>query len=243
MDAKSATRRWFLPTPAWLVYGAAVAAGILFACERWRWFPVHYQKGWPVLLAVAVVASVLVLILAWMLAALVFRRRVQFGLGTLLVFVTLCAVVCSWLAVRIKEATQQAETLSVMEKKYPGGVFHDWEIGENGSILSGALPPESDPLMKLLGADFFNDAGGLSLGGPELTDAALADVRALTRLRMVWLSSRKVTDAWLPQFEGLDNLRAIYLVNTNVTDEGVKKLRRAMPQCRIQFGEIQLPLK
>ena len=38
-------------------------------------------------------AAVLILILAWTLLGLVFRRRVQFGLRTLLVFVTLCAVV------------------------------------------------------------------------------------------------------------------------------------------------------
>src|SRR6516225_5453283 len=99
MDAFAAKRRWYHPAPAWLVYGAAVATGVLFACERGRWFPVHYQKGWPVLIAVAVVAAVLILILAWMLVALLFRRRAQFDLRTLLVFVALCAAVCSWLTV------------------------------------------------------------------------------------------------------------------------------------------------
>jgi hypothetical protein len=49
MDASAAKRRWYHPTPAWLVWGAAVATGVLYACERWRWLPVDYQKGWPVL--------------------------------------------------------------------------------------------------------------------------------------------------------------------------------------------------
>ena len=122
MDASAAKRRWFWPTPAWLVWGAAAATGVLFACERWRWFPVAYQKGWPVVVAVAVVAAVLILILAWMLVALVFRRRVQFGLRTLLVFVTLCAVVCSWLAVRIKQARRQAEAVAATRQKLDAGV-------------------------------------------------------------------------------------------------------------------------
>ena len=95
MDAKVAARRWYHPTPAWLVYGALAATGVLAAAERvpLRWFGFYYYKGWPVLLAVAVVGAVLILLPAWMLVALAFRRRVQFELRTLMVFVTLCAVV------------------------------------------------------------------------------------------------------------------------------------------------------
>lgn len=90
-DAKDARRRWFLPTPAWLVYGAVVATGVLFVCERWRWSFFGQRKGYAVLLALGVVAAVVVLIPAWMLVTLLFRRRAQFGLRTLLVFVSLCA--------------------------------------------------------------------------------------------------------------------------------------------------------
>lgn len=93
MEANVAARRWYCPTPAWLVWGAVVATGLLLASERWRWFFLGQHKGYAVLAAVAVVGAVLVLIPAWMLAGLLFRRRAQFGLRTLLVLVALCACV------------------------------------------------------------------------------------------------------------------------------------------------------
>ncbi len=83
--------------------------------SSWRWFSFGQHKGYAVLLAVTVVAAVLVVLLVWMLAALLFQRSAEFGLLTLLVFVTLCAVVCSWLAVRIREARRQAEVVAAIE--------------------------------------------------------------------------------------------------------------------------------
>ncbi len=112
------------------------------------------------MLAVAVVGAVFVTTLAWMLAGLVFRRRVQFGLRTLLVFVTLCAVVCSWLAVRLREARRQAAAVATMREKFDAVAWYDWEL--------------------------------------DYSD---------------------------------------YLVNTKVTKESVKKLQRALPQCKIEVCE------
>ncbi len=154
MDAKASRRCWFYPRPAWLVYGAVVATGVLFASERWRWFAFNEHKGWTVLLAVAVVAVVLVLIVAWMFAALLFRRRAQFGLATLLVFVTLCALVCSWLAVRIKQARRQAEAVAAIRKMDYGTAVY----------LGNAVPPEPEPLRKLMGDDFFSEVVNVRWG-------------------------------------------------------------------------------
>ena len=109
--------RWFSPTPAWLVYCAAAATGVLLASERWRWFYFNQHKGWTILLAMGVVGAVLVVLLAWMLVALMFRRRVLFGVSTLLVSVTVCAVVCSWLAAGLWQARRQAEAVAALSKK------------------------------------------------------------------------------------------------------------------------------
>jgi hypothetical protein len=76
---------------------------LLFASERWRWFSFNQHTGYTVLLAVAIVGGVLLLLVAWMLFALVLRRRAQLKLRTLLVFVILCALVCGWMVVRLRE--------------------------------------------------------------------------------------------------------------------------------------------
>jgi hypothetical protein len=240
MDAKAARHRWFSPTPAWLVYGAAVATGLLYACERWRWFPNHYQKGWPVLLAVAVMGAVLILTLAWMLVSLIFRRRVQFGLRTLLVFVTLCAVVCSWLAVRLREARRQAEVIAALNKKFYY-IELDSEFDNGGNRLADPIAPGTQPLRDLLGSDFFTDVEGLTFLNTELTDEDLADVASLTRLKRLSLVFVTVTDAGLSHLEGLTNLRSLFLI-TNVSDDddGVKKLKRALPKCEIESDEVHI---
>jgi hypothetical protein len=47
------------------------------------------------------------------------------------------------------------------------------------------------------------------------------------------LRGTQVTDAGLVHLEGLDNLDFLYLDNTQVTDEGVTKLQKALPNCKI----------
>jgi hypothetical protein len=234
-DAKPGKRRWFLPTPAWLVFGAAVATGVLFAAERWRWFPDEYQKGWPVVLAVAVVAAVLILMPLWMIAAAMFRRRVQFGLRALLAFVTLSALVCGWLSVRIKEARQQAKVVATLQEKLHGAVYYDWGVNGRDELCFNPEPHVPALLEKLLGIDFFGDVQGYELKGVQVTDEALAGIDGLPRLKVLWLISNQITDAGLSHLEGLSDLRYLDLVHTKTTDEGLEKLKHALPNCRVKF--------
>ncbi len=235
MDAKSAERYRFLPTPAWLVYGAVIATSVLFAAERWRWFPVVYQKGWPVLLAMAVVVVVLILLPAWMLVGLAFRRRVQFGLRTMLVFVTLCAMVCSWLAVRLRDARRQANVFAAIQKKRLGMAAYDWQMkcghvrfdcDEKTGVWSNTAPPPPVPesLTNLLGVDFFANVDTVWLSGSGLTDAALADIEVFTRLRMLDLRGGEITDMGLTHVGRLTNLQTLDLDCENITDAGLTYL-------------------
>ncbi len=55
-------------------------------------------------------------------------RRFQFSLRTLLIFVTLCAIPCSWLAVKIKRFKQRQKAAAAIEKL--GGSVHWSERSE-----------------------------------------------------------------------------------------------------------------
>ncbi len=248
MDANAVTRCWYHPAPAWLVWGAVAATGVLFACDciPWWWLFFIEMKGWPVLLAVAVVGAVLILLPVWMLAALVFRRRVQFGLRTVIVFVILCVVVSSWLAVRIAQARRQAEVVARINKI--DGVIVSYDFREDRQNHPHRPSPAPEPLIRLLGVDFFADV--VDLFGrddfkshypqfpndpyyPQHRDAALADVAALKQLEFLFIGGDEVTDAGLSQLETLANLRCIYISHTKVTKKGLAKFHHALPDCGI----------
>ena len=61
-------RRWFWPTPGWLVVGLLVVEGLLWLSERFQWPTWH--KGYAVLIAVAAVGATFVLMLLWLVASL-----------------------------------------------------------------------------------------------------------------------------------------------------------------------------
>jgi hypothetical protein len=239
MDASAAKRRWYHPTPGWLVYAAVVATWVLLVAERLRWFPTHYQKGWPVLLAVAIVAAVFLVTLAWMLVALVFGRRVKLCLQTRLAFVILCAVVFSWLVVRIVQARRQAEAVRVITSQLSGIVYYDWELDATGRWQSRPWPPAPKPLSILLDVQFFGDVDVVRFVPSSVDDARLAPLAVLTQLRSLRLDSDQVTDAALSHLEGLTNLRELWLANTKVTDEGAKNLKRVLPGCEIYIGNTR----
>jgi hypothetical protein len=219
MDAAKPTPRRLCPTPAWLVYGATAATGVLFASERWRWFSFNEHKGCTVLLAVSVVGLVLILVIAWTLLAIVFRQRMQFGLRTLLVFVTLCALVSSWVAVRIQQARRQAAAIAAMRE---GNVF--------GHVDYDVVRLEPSWLRCLFGDDFFSNVISIerdrdSAQSDQTTDILLDNLKDLPLLQNLGLNSASITDAKLERIEKLSQLRTLDLRCTRVTDAGLEHLR------------------
>jgi hypothetical protein len=108
-DAPNANRRWFRITPGRLIAGLLLAECLLWLSDRLGWPAWH--KGYAVLFSVAAIGIVLLGVLIWWIAALVFRQRFQFGLRSLLLMPVAVAVPLNWLAVELKAARQQRETL------------------------------------------------------------------------------------------------------------------------------------
>ena len=126
MDAPE-KRRWYCPTPGWLVFGSLAVTGLLFLSERWRWFPFNEHKGWTVLIAVAVVGGAMLVMLGWFIATLVFRWRFQFSIRLLLVLFVAVALPCSWLAVEMKAAREQANSVGAI-RMLGGRITYDYEV-------------------------------------------------------------------------------------------------------------------
>ena len=97
----------------------------------------------------------------------------------------------------------------------------------------------ADPVaaLKKLGAKIERNEQGevveVSLMNRKLTDAGLAHLKGLNNLTGLLLADTKVTDAGLAHLKGLTKLKRLGLWDTKVTDAGKKKLKQALPNCKI----------
>ena len=96
--------RWYRPTPERLVWTLLGAEVFLWLSERCCWFPFNEKKGVTVLVALGVLAGSILAFALWFLSALLFRRRFQFTIRTLLAMTLAVALAFSWLAARIDQA-------------------------------------------------------------------------------------------------------------------------------------------
>ena len=117
--------------------GLLALEGFLLLSEWFQWFAFNRHKGWTVLIAVASVGVAFVLMFLWFLAALVFRRRFQFSILSLLVLTVVVAIPCSWLATEMKQARKQREAVEEI-KKAGGRVAYDYQYDRSGDGLPGA---------------------------------------------------------------------------------------------------------
>ena len=215
--------RHFSPTPAWLIYGLLVIEGLLWLSDRFQWPTWH--KGYAVLISVAAVGVVFVVMFLWLIVALVFHLRFQFSIRSLLILTVAVAIPFNWMAVEMKAAREQAETVD-MVLKLGGFIDYTWQFDANGTRTYKAQPPGPEWLRKLLGTDFFSSVIRVGFFSDEvmadmrmlhvstqLTDAGLARIAGLTQLQGLSLNSTQITDAGLAQIAGLPQLQALYLYN------------------------------
>ncbi len=74
----------------------------------------------------------------------------------------------------------------------------------------------------------------VKLGDTEIGDAGLVSLARLPRLKFLSLDRTRVTDAGVPVLAEIQSLEFLDLHSTWVTDEGIKRLRDALPGCRVE---------
>jgi hypothetical protein len=75
------------------------------------------------------------------------------------------------------------------------------------------------------------------LYGTPVGDSGMARIAALPELTWISLQKTKVTDAGVARLAALTNLKHLDLRETGVSWEGVNALKRALPDCDIEYKD------
>lgn len=235
MSTPAPKLRWYHLTPAWFIIGLLVVQVFLLLSEQCQWFAFNEQKGRTVLIAVGVVGVAVVVMLVWFLVSLVLRRRFQFGVRSLLVFLVAVSVSLGWFAWELQRAHRQREAAEAILKttgevgydyQYPGGLAETYKRQSIDSGYLGSLEPSVPGwLRKLLGDDFFCDVVYVYTCTTEVHDDDVAYLQRLKKLKWLTIHFTSVTNDGLERLRNLTCLETLDLSsNRRVTDEGLKHL-------------------
>jgi hypothetical protein len=165
------------------------------------------------------------------------RRRFQYSLRGLLLFVLLASALMAWFGARWRVARQQREAVAVI-RALGGEVFYDYEerylTRANGPARPGGWPEPPGPAWarSLLGVDFFADAVEVHRGARStpyqgffpITGAWLEPVARLPRLEVLNLDKCHISDAGLAKLGSITRLRRLEFVFTDITDADLGKI-------------------
>ena len=179
----------------------------------------------------------------------------------------------------MRRAERQRRAVQAI-RKAGGQVCYDYEF----DFLVKPKPPGPAWLRRLVGIDFFANVvhvyldtevddedlehlnglpklDTLSLGGTQVTDGGLAQLkllgdlqhlalvcnphvgdrglghlRGLKKLKTLVLSSTQITVEGLRHLKGLSNLNELFVFDAEVTEKGINELRKALPECEIHWS-------
>jgi hypothetical protein len=148
------------------------------------------------------------------------RRWFQFSLKGMLAVMTLACVGLGWLAYERNEVRKRHEAIAAIEK-LGGEVIFDEEI-----------PFRPKWLRPLLGDNSAGEVVRVVYPGQPVTDAGMANLKGLTKLRVLYLNNTQVTDTGLVYLQGLTEVELLVL-DTQVTEQGASELQKALPSAKI----------
>ncbi len=156
-------------------------------------------------------------------------RWYQYSLRSLMLFVTACAIACSWLAVTIQNQRKQKAAAEAIETAGGWAGYEQTWLGEllrdNSLVAVSEVTLVGKPETLLENLQGLNQLQKLELRGMRLTETGLVHLEGLRQLQSLCLDYTKVADAGLAHIEGLRQLQGLMLGDTQITDAGLVHVR------------------
>jgi hypothetical protein len=224
MNAPTPERRWYHPTPDWLLFGLLAEMVFLILSERFGWVVFESVVTWEVLNAIASVAVFLLVMLVWWALALTFNMQFQFGIRSMLLLVVVIAIPCSWLAVKRKEKWEESQLVAAIEEMH-GHAAYDYQTSQLEIKVYSEQAPGPACLRRVLGENFFTCVNYVGLERTRLTDDIFVRLKTFRGIRGLCLSESSVTDPGLRDLIRLDKLEWLDLGGTKITDAGLQQVK------------------
>ena len=161
------------------------------------------------------------------------RRWLQFSLRTMMLVVT---VFCIWMGFYVKQVREQRIAIEAILELDGSISYYDYE---DGYLTTRSYVPAW--LRQFFGEDYFSSVvevgltdlnvyhkvrAGLPVRSDDIaiTDADLAHVKRLTKIRRLSLSYAQISDAGLAELRDLTTLRFLDLQSSRITDGGLVHL-------------------
>ena len=134
------------------------------------------------------------------------RRKLRLSLRLAMVMIVLVAIPLARLAVRAR--AQKEAVLAIT--KAGGFLGYDWQFLPDGRRKPSPKPPGQSWIHKWLGPDYFQTVEQVSLQREDNGDDLMEHVGKLDGLRIINITGTKITDAGIAHLAGLSRLRMVY---------------------------------
>jgi hypothetical protein len=168
------------------------------------------------------------------------RRWRQYSLRTLMIIVTLFAVACSWLAVKMRQAKVQKSAVNTIEL-VGGMVWYDYQETAPRTFYALATTREPKWLRRLLSDDFFNKPVKVDMRfNSSKDDDWVKAINILPSLKTLLVYGQNVTDETLDNLSDLSNLEELRLSGGLISDHGLKNLGKFPNLHRLMMDNTQI---
>lgn len=156
------------------------------------------------------------------------KRWFQFSLGSLLILVTLWAILFSWLGPQIRQIPEEKRLAERIEQL--GGRINWGGAGQGrgknrlwyiGSLDLSGTNVNDDDLAEIA---LLPELTHLCLNNTRISAKGSAHLRRATGLKQLELSGTAITDEELQQFQSISGLEVLKLDGCAITDDGLRHL-------------------